>query len=231
LSDGIKETIVEAIWGGSLGVDGKRMLTHWFNHYLTETTSTTVLQILRPTEKSSLQTHIQLLTFIQLLKQHPCSPRKDLKILWQNGTPPTSETALDPDRALDLTVRVMFMAACRSSAAYNVITTGQFFKPLWKEEDTLEELIERIFPRYELNEGGGTETIRPDKFTAHYLYQYADVQVEWTNHLQDHLILQVTNDSKYLYVFGYAGYLETCSRTLACHNIDSSLSTRQALSL
>lgn len=106
----------------------------------------------------------------------------------------------------------MFMAACRSPTAFNVVYTGQIFKPSWKDEDTLKEFIESVFPQYELNQANGAELIRTEKFSTHYLKEYVDVQFKWTNHLPDHLILQRTNDGKYLYVFGHADFLETCSR-------------------
>jgi hypothetical protein len=232
LNDVVKVAIADAIWGDGLGDDeSKKRLMHYFRYYLNETTATTVIRTSRrDSRRIPLQTHGELISFIRLLKQNPLSPRKDLKLDWQSVTPPTTEATLDLDGALDLTVRVMFMAACRSPTAYNVVTTGQIFKPSWKDEETLVEFIEKIFPRYELNQGNGAEPIRIEKLTAHYLKEYANVQIEWTNHFPDHLTLQRTNDGKYLYVFGHAGFLETCFRTLAEHKLDENVPTGQALS-
>lgn len=212
----VTAAIAEAIWAQKVdGEEGKgdvlNNLAYWFRYYQDETTSTTAL---RPSNSSNapIRTHAELLSFVQLLKQNPQTPRADLKTLWQKHRSQVTNEKLDIDGALHLAVRLMFMTACRLPAEFNIVHTGQIFKPIWKDQDSLTQFVESIFPQYDLNLANGAELIRTEKFSARYLKEYADVQLAWTNHLPDHLILQRTNDGKYLYVFSHAGFLEICSQ-------------------
>jgi hypothetical protein len=71
----------------------------------------------------------------------------------------------------------MFMTACRSQNAYNIVATMQIFRPKWKEQESLGEFVERVFPLCDVpDQGSRNVTIRAHKLTAHYLKQYLNIQ-------------------------------------------------------
>ncbi|KAH0544928.1 hypothetical protein FGG08_001008 [Glutinoglossum americanum] len=230
VDDEIRAEVANAIWGADPD-DTERMqrLSHYFDYYIDETTSTVVRTTKRGTARSPIKSHTELLGFVRLLKQHPDKTRRDLKLICPANSADASASALDLDAALDLTVRVMFMASCRSSTAYNIITTNLVFRPIWRESESLEGLVERVLPRYEIDQPGQTDTIRAQKLNVRYLYDYTKVRIEWTNNLPDHLFLQVTDEWISLRVFPHVGFLETCSRALA--ERDVGISTIESLSL
>lgn len=227
LDDEIKSTVANAIWGFDLE-DSDRLirLAYYFDYYIDETTSTVVRTAKRDVVKTPIRSHAELVRFIHLLKQHPAKTRKDVKLAWQVSD---ANSTLNLDAALDLAVRVMFMISCRSPTAYNIITTGQVFRPIWKEKESLEGFMGRIFPRYELDEGSKSDTIRAQKLKAYYLNDYVSIRINWTNNLPDHLALQITDQRKSLCVFRHSGFLEMSSRALAEEDIGIPIA--QSLSL
>lgn len=227
LDDETKSTVANAIWGFDLeDTDRLIRLAYYFDYYIDETTSTVVRTAKRDAVKTPIRSHTELVCFIHLLKQHPAKTRKDIKLAWQVSD---ASSRLNLDAALDLAVRVMFMTSCRSPTAYNIITTGQVFRPIWKEKESLEGFMGRIFPRYELDEGSKSDTIRAQKLKAYYLNDYANIRINWTNNLPDHLALQITGQWKSLCVFRHSGFLEMSSRALA--EGDIGIPMAQSLSL
>lgn len=193
LSDQIRATIANAIWGeDQMDQEGSQRLMHFFEYYRRETMAATV-STPKCKDLARIQTHAELITFISLLKENPQKARQELKSLFSSVAPQnTSSAMIDIDAALDLTVRLMFTAACRSQSQFNVITTGQVFRPRWKEEESLEQFIERVFPRCEEpDQGSRSVTIRAHKLTAYSLKRYVNVQIKWTDHLSDHLLFHI----------------------------------------
>jgi hypothetical protein len=207
-----KQALVEAIWGSLHSPDWNKRLSHWFKYYAEEAAATCLLRNSKDGKTSvALQSTTEFLEFVEILNRNPGETRGEIKRLWQtpaHGAPPR-RLNLDPDGALDLTVRLLFMTACRSPSATNVVTLGQVFRPRWKDEESLETFISKSFPEDSLSATQGTR-IYPEKLTASWLERYVNVKIHWTNHLPDHLTLQHTSSGKYLYVFSHAGYLEAC---------------------
>jgi hypothetical protein len=216
IEDAEKTAIIQAIWSHTpQDSDLNRRLAHWFQYYGNETSTTFVLQDSKYNSgKKPVRSAAELLSFIDLLTQNPQKIRSDLRILWQpvKQSASSGSSSLDIDSALDLTVRLLFMTTCRSSAVANTITTGQIFKPRWEEAESLEKFLDRTFPQYSPSAPQGLR-IYPEKLTASSLEKYAKVCIQWTDHLPDHLILQNTTYGKYLFVFSHAGFLESCLPT------------------
>jgi hypothetical protein len=231
LGDPIRASIATAIWGEDEKSEERlRRLMLFFEYYRRETI-TVSLAIPKTGELASIQTHAELIKFISVLKANPQKVRQELKILLSNaaGQKPSS-VAIDIDAALDLTVRLMFMTACRSQNAYNIVATMQIFRPKWKEQESLGQFIERVFPRCDIpDQGSRNVTIRAHKLTAYYLKQYLNVNIQWTDHLSDHLVFQKGDSWKSLYLFCHPSVLEVASKALAEYDVDTPTNT--ALSL
>lgn len=231
LSDPVRSSIATAIWGGDeKSQERLQRLTLFFEYYRGET-RTVSLSVPRGGGLMPIQTPAELIKFVSLLKNNPTTARKDLKILFSSTANQNASSAkIDLDAALDLAVRLMFMMACRSKNADNVVATMQIFHPEWKEQESLGQFADRVFPRCDIpDQGSRNVTIRAHKLTAHYLKQYLNIQIQWTDHLSDHLTFQRGDSWKSLYVFRHPSVLEVASKALAECDVD--IPTDTALSL
>jgi hypothetical protein len=184
ISDPARAAIATAIWGEDEKAEERlQRLMLFFEYYRRETMTTAALSVPKAGGLESIQTHAQLITFISLLKKNPEKTRHELKSLFlSKASQHNSSVTIDIDAALDLTVRLMFMTACRSQNAHNIVVTMQIFRPKWKEQESLGKFVERVFPRCEPpDQGSRNATIRAHKFTAHYLKQYLNIQIQWTD--------------------------------------------------
>lgn len=132
----------------------------------------------------------------------------------------------DIDGALDLTVKTMPLISCRSATP--TIITGHVFRPLWKDAESLEAFVERDLPGHDVEPLEKIDTVKVHKLRAPYIEKYANITIEWTGNLPDHLFLQITDTWKSLRIFKHAGILEMTSRVLSDHD---NISTAESLSL
>jgi len=227
LNDVARAAVATTIWGEDEKAEERlQKLVLFFEYYRRETM--TGLSTSKPGGLTSIQTHAELLIFVTLLKKNPQRPRQELKSILPSltGTP---SVPVDVDAALDLAVRLMFMSACRSQNGNNIVATMQIFRPKWKESESLSQFVDRVFPRCEPPEQGSRNvSIRAHKLTAHYLKQYLNIQVQWTDHLLDHLVFQKGDSWKSLYVFCHPSVLEVASKTLEEHDLDTTTNTALA---
>ena len=235
LSDEARSAIIESLWSVVSDNDHVlRKLQFYFGYYADQTT----LPVIRKTARygrgageqpilSSVKTHKDLMHYVNFMKCHPTTARKDLKLLQLAECDQIQETPIDQDMAFDLAARVMLMVGCRSAA--NTITTGQVFMPSWKDTESLVDFVERVLPRQEIEHGNIVETVRAQKLKATYLKDYANFKIEWTDNLPDHLHLHITEHSKSLRIFRHAGFLEVSLQILECHG--EKLSTAESLKL
>jgi hypothetical protein len=228
LNDETRGEIVRSIWGknqnGSNDCNDERIqrLSYFFEYYRRETLSALMLIPTR-TGLKPIHTHAELFMFISLLKENHQKNKRELRSLPLL----TTSSAVDTEAALDLAVRLMFMIACRSQAANNVVI-AQIFCPRWKDTESLENFVERVFPQYVADEGISSRSITMHKLAAHYLKTYAGIQLEWTDYLTDHLTLQKGETWKSLYIFRHPGFLDTGLRVFTA---DEDRSTAEALTL
>jgi hypothetical protein len=231
LTDPVRALVARAIWGEDEKSDERLERLMLFFEYYRRETMTLSLAIPKSGGSTPIQTHGELIRFISLLKANPQTARQELKNLLPNATDQNNSfVATDIDAALDLCVRLMFMTACRSQNAYNIVATMQIFRPKWKEQESLGKFVERVYPLCDVpDQGSRNVTIRAHKLTAHYLKQYLNIQIQWTDHLSDHLLFQKGDTWKSLYVFCHPSVLEVASKTLAEYDVDTPTNT--ALSL
>ncbi|PNP81275.1 hypothetical protein FNYG_05307 [Fusarium nygamai] len=77
----------------------------------------------------------------------------------------------------------------------------------WGESQTLTSFIKEIFPKHTYNDEPHTPFMA-SRLRARYLEDHADVQLEWTHHLPDHLMLNIGSQTKTLWVFDLVSLLE-----------------------
>ncbi|KAF5613596.1 uncharacterized protein FSUBG_805 [Fusarium subglutinans] len=77
----------------------------------------------------------------------------------------------------------------------------------WGESQTLTSFIKETFPKHAYNDEPHTPFMA-SRLRARYLEDHADVQLEWTHHLPDHLMLNIGSQSKTLRVFDLVSLLE-----------------------
>ncbi|KAF2665527.1 hypothetical protein BT63DRAFT_67874 [Microthyrium microscopicum] len=217
-----RKDLAAAIWSGSWNNEAQRRLDHWFQYYADEIAPIAHLHpsLVAP-EGGNHRVHDRLIAIVDILNRSPGKSRQELTELLHTSTSSSpDEDAHVDDWALDLVVRMVFLVTPRSSAPGHVVTTGQIFRPSWSYAESLENFLARTFP---LNSQGTRqslerwERIHLKKLTASYLERYADIEIEWTVHLPDHLTLERTANGKYLHVFSHTGFLEQClARTQQC---------------
>lgn len=163
----------------------------------------------QPEVRIPLQTHVELIYLICLLRRSFTNLRQSIKQEWCNGSPLTTPSELDVDGALDLMVRIMFIVACRSLTACNMMATRHIFELVWKAGESLKMFLKRIFPQHRVDEGCKTNVINGAKLAISYLKDYAEIDIIRTNHIPDHLTLHKTDCWKSLYIFRQIGFLQT----------------------
>ena len=133
------------------------------------------------------------------------------------------------DSVLDLSVRCMFLTACSSPSAMT-IGGGSIFRPRWKDSESLEEYLKRVFP---LSRAPQQDLVafRIGKLCAEYLRVYYSVQIQWTDHLSDHLILLRGEGWKRLYIFRHPRFLKVSLDTLGVDDKDMAHTILGALKL
>ncbi|EXK38304.1 hypothetical protein FOMG_08713 [Fusarium oxysporum f. sp. melonis 26406] len=77
----------------------------------------------------------------------------------------------------------------------------------WGESQSLTSFIKETFPKHAYNEEPHTPFMA-SRLRARYLEDHADVQLEWTHHLADHLMLNIGSQTKTLRVFDLVSLLE-----------------------
>ncbi|KAF5533208.1 hypothetical protein FPHYL_13650 [Fusarium phyllophilum] len=77
----------------------------------------------------------------------------------------------------------------------------------WGESQSLTSFIKETFPKHAYNDEPHTPFMA-SRLRARYLEDHADVQLEWTHHLPDHLMLNIGSQTKTLRVFDLVSLLE-----------------------
>ena len=72
----------------------------------------------------------------------------------------------------------------------------------------MESLIDSALPFSNYNQDDSASRIKANKLRARYLEHHADVTIAWTPNLADHLLLDIRESGKTLYIFELACYVE-----------------------
>lgn len=212
-------SIADAIWGSSLdnsdGQERTKVLSSFFTYYENQRGFEQV-----PTEDISAA--------ISLLRNFPEKRKCELRDSGGNETLGEISGRLQ-DPVLDLAVRCMFLTACSPSSSMT-IGGRSIFRPRWKDFENLEEYLKRVFPLSRLPQQD-LAVFRLAKLCASYLHVYSGVQIQWTDHLSDHLILLRGEGWKRLYIFRHPGFLKVSLDTLGADDKDMAHTNLGALKL
>lgn len=206
--------IIDEIWGPATGPDEARsrfdvLSAGFFSYYENE-------------QRMDRATNGSIVSSIRLLKSFPRQRKSELRDRTDGSTPP------EP-LPLDLAVRWTFLTACCRPGTMN-LSGENIFRPKWKDSESLEAYMDRVYPILQPPQQD-LAAFRPGKLCASYLRLYANVQLRWTNHLSDHLILLKGEDWKSLYVFRHAGFLKVSLDKLAADDEDLAHKPSDALKL
>jgi hypothetical protein len=84
----------------------------------------------------------------------------------------------------------------------------------WEDAETLDAFIQKAFPQIETGSDEPITPIKPSKLRALHFESYAGIQIQWTEHLYDHLQLSTSENSKILKVFQLPCLLEAALEVL-----------------
>jgi hypothetical protein len=163
------------------------------------------------------------------LKMYPERQKLDIR---REGDTASTHGAVIEAGLLDLTVRSVFLMACtqRARPGAQVSSGGTIFRPYWKESESLVEYISRVFP---ISQSPQQDLLsfKASKLRASYLQTYASIQIEWTNHLSDHLVLLRGETWKRLYIFRHPGFITASLETLAVSGAELTQTLVEAVKL
>ncbi|KAI0142902.1 hypothetical protein GGR57DRAFT_508502 [Xylariaceae sp. FL1272] len=130
-----------------------------------------------------------------------------------DNSPLSKDNTVQDDRFdEDVTENALDVAASIILAVYithntNSIEPGRS-KIQWHESETIEALIKKAFPITTASTEEPFTTVKPSKLRALYFESHANIKIQWTEHLYDHLQLSTSDESKTLKVFQLPCMLE-----------------------
>ncbi|KAI3327594.1 hypothetical protein HD806DRAFT_327919 [Xylariaceae sp. AK1471] len=169
----------------------------------------------------------EIVPIIRLLKKHPEKRKSDLRDDCDRASIGSSATREGP--SLDLALRCMFLTACSSPGSLT-LGGGSIFRPRWKESESLESYLNRVFP-ISRAPNQDLAVFRQGKLSASYLRSFASIQIKWTDSLSDHLILLKGEGWKSLYIFRHLGFLNVSLNVLSADDEDMAHTALEALRL
>ncbi|KAI9755414.1 MAG: hypothetical protein M1815_005049 [Lichina confinis] len=225
LDEKVRKSVATCIWGADKDQNEVKKLLEFYLTYYIETTGC-IRNDVGPRAANN-ENRGTLLEIVRQLKRYPNIRRKELESILKTAGLAASGESIDLDVALYLVVRAVFMISYR--LAYKTIFTGQVVKPMWKQTESLDALVDRLFPMQQVDPSETASTIRALKLRARYLREKVGFWIEWTSHLPDHLYLEITDDRKTLILFGQVGYLQMHLQVLMSG--DERISTAEGLAL
>lgn len=220
---GWETALLQSMWGVELVGTKRDNLKAYFQHWEEQGIST--------------DTGVGILAVVTLLRNNPSESRAalqaaiiDFRRRKTRAHAPYEEgiaEGIDPlgngevlmsssvpaDRLLATAVELMF----GMSLAINVSAVARHSITFWEESKSIKDIIESVFPRIGSvevnNERQWSRTVTPiqrHKLRARYLKEHADVELQWTKHLPDHLEL----DGKVLQIFELPSLLEAAHRVV-----------------
>lgn len=205
-----KAEILESF--GAVSVVSVESMSPYFEYYRRETLSSTILS------PPPIQSHQDIAVIFRLIKTSIAIPKATVLSLHSNWTP----------AALDLTVRAMLMTACRIPGS----SGADIFNPSWKPNETLEQFINRAYPKGSTPGGNiRNQPVSISKLAANRLAHDTRVTIRYTDRLTDHLELRVGTDWKTVYLFKYPCYLRMCLEALQKDRPNLNHSANESLGL
>lgn len=213
-----KSSIADGIWGSNLNKSGEQGRTNFLSSFLVYYENQREFEQI-PSE--------DIASAIRLLKGFP--EKRKCELRGGRSETPTATSERLRASILDLAVRCIFLTACSPPGTIS-IGGGSIFRPRWKDNESLEEYLKRVFP-ISRSPQQDLAVFRLGKLCASYLHVYSSVQVEWTDFLSDHLILLRGEGWKKLYIFRHPGFLKVSLDTLRSDDEDMTHTNLGALHL
>ncbi|KAK0644164.1 hypothetical protein B0T16DRAFT_460246 [Cercophora newfieldiana] len=211
LTNEVKEDILSS-FGVVPGAISLESMSPFFDYYQRETLASTILT------PPPIKTHEDVASIFKLMKTSFNIPKATMLSTHSERSP----------AALDLSVRAMLMTACRTPGSFG----GDVFNPSWKLEETLEQFIRRVYPRWPAPTDDTRHTpLSVSKLAADCLARDTRVTIRYTERLTDHLELRVGADWKTVYLFKYPCYLRMCLETLQKDKVELNHTTEESLAL
>ncbi|KAK3314078.1 hypothetical protein B0H66DRAFT_643524 [Apodospora peruviana] len=197
ITNDFKLRIENSIWGTGATSRSSSQLDWFFKYCHHEMGQAGVMPEMRVEQLDAV------LTALGILKSDHNKPKRELCSLLSNPL------------VVDLSVRLMLATGCRAQATIG----GDIFRPRWKDHESLVQYIIRVYPQHdgisESAAGRGGQPISLRKLSADYLRAYADINIRWTEHLTDHLLLKKGPRWKNLYLFKHPAFILKSLQTLA----------------
>ncbi|KAI0106400.1 hypothetical protein GGR51DRAFT_559815 [Nemania sp. FL0031] len=168
-----------------------------------------------------------IIATIRAFRQYPGKRKSELRIDSESVPARSSSSSDGPN--FDLVVRCMFLTAC-STPRSPTMGGHSIFRPRWKESESLERYLARVFPVTRAPQQDLT-SFRLQKLSASYLGSFACVRIGWTDKLSDHLILLKGEGWKILYLFRHLGFLKVSLDVLGDADEDTAQTPLEALKL
>ncbi|KAF5597642.1 hypothetical protein FPANT_4020 [Fusarium pseudoanthophilum] len=210
-----RQLIARRLWGLDLQSSGRvDQLSAYFDHFRDQAGQLNV----------SMD---DLFTTADILKDRPDSTRQHLRNTMTSElghrqstrntatshVPHNSAVPMPQDTTVwDIVIEEHIAATIRVMLAVNInLDSRTVFLATpglsWGESQTLTSFIKETFPRHAYNDEPHTPFMA-SRLRARYLEDHADVQLEWTHHLPDHLMLNIGSQTKTLRVFDLVSLLE-----------------------
>ncbi|KAI8629053.1 hypothetical protein F5Y19DRAFT_475614 [Xylariaceae sp. FL1651] len=168
-----------------------------------------------------------MITVIRAFRQYPEKRKSELRNDYESASTGSSSSSEGP--VFDLVVRCMFLTACLPPVS-STIGGHSIFRPRWKESESLERYLARVFPVTRAPQQD-LASFKLEKLSASYLKTFACVQIRWTDNLSDHLILLRGEGWKSLYLFRHPGFLKVSLDVLSDVDEDTAQTPLEALKL
>ncbi|KAF2422971.1 hypothetical protein EJ08DRAFT_725129 [Tothia fuscella] len=150
----------------------------------------------------------------------PVSPSKTPSNVLMN---PGVVSAVLVDRKLCLAARLMLSINLEREKNTNTNQQQQSLCPIWKDDMSIVELVQRQIPQYSTEYTEGFSAIKTRKLRARYLENHAGLKIIYTRRFQDHLKLVIGENKKTLHVFELAGFLDVSYEALSDLPVDTNL--------
>ncbi|KUI68104.1 hypothetical protein VM1G_03662 [Cytospora mali] len=205
LQDEIKYNIISTLFGLSSGQARIRVgeFTEFFQSYSAKLRQLQISAIgsnLWIINQLAARNHEDILCICKALASKKHLKRAEIRYMLQASFSQHEDKALD--RSVDLALRLWLMTNIRDNALGG--DEPKKSSAQWDDTETLQDLIHRLFPTSDTKLTVREARLGPT-FNAAYLFDICGLELDWTDNLQDHLLLD--RQTRTLHIFTDQGFL------------------------
>lgn len=142
------------------------------------------------------KTHDDILAIVEVLREKRASNRHEIRVDLRQKLGGGDQHGLN--RSIDIAIRLWLMINVREAQFLDLGKRRPCFQ--WNDTSTLEEFFYSLFPMPRWNLTPRESRLSPH-FTAAFMVDVCDIEIGWTNSLEDHLRLDRQN--KILWIYSY----------------------------